>query len=250
LNKNESLAGAASVYGSLWNDSDDSWQGPRQSLALFATSSADETSSLDLDWNQASWGSQYDAFSAVWGQLKDVGLTPVLRVHPNLLNKNPRSTRREIQEIKKFRRLNPDFLIVWPASPVSTYRLISYSKVVVVDNSTVGLEASLEEIPVICTNSTSYDLIADITRVHGPQDLGKIKKMSDKSDPLGALRFIAAQEILDEHVPPNEFGIVISDSSRLRLLIPSILDGSIASILLSYRWRLLRLINLALTPKT
>ena len=41
-------------FDSLWTESKNAWKGPRDSLALFATSSSDETYWLDLEWNEAS----------------------------------------------------------------------------------------------------------------------------------------------------------------------------------------------------
>jgi len=237
------------MYGSLWEESKNTWKGPRDSLALFATSSQDETVSLDLNWNEASWGNQYEAFLAIWGKLKLQNLTPVLRIHPNLLNKRPSAARREIKEIRRFESENPEFYILWPASPVSTYDLISYSDVVVVENSTVGLEASAEGLPVICSNSCAYDIIADVITVHGSEDLDKIDSMSKTPDPLGAQRYIAFREIVRESIPRNEFSVTISNVSKFKLLIPSLIDGSIFSMVFELRWKIYRLIMLKTSPR-
>jgi len=237
------------MYGTLWGKSKNAWKGPRESLALFATSSQDEMASLDLNWNEASWDSQYDAFQAIWGKLKLRNLTPVLRIHPNLLNKRPSAAHREIKEIRKFKSENPEFYIVWPASSVSTYDLISYSDVVVTENSTVGVEASAEGLPVICSNSCHYDIITDVVKVHGPEDLNKIDNMSKTSDPRGAQRYIAYTEMLLDSVPPNEFSVSLSNFSKFKLLIPSLIDGSIFSIAFELRWKIYRLIMLKTSPR-
>ena len=239
----------SNVYGALWEKSKNTWKGPRDSLALFATSSQDETASLDLNWNEASWGNQYEAFLAIWGKLKLRNLTPVLRIHPNLLNKNPSAAHREIKEIRRFKSENPEFYIVWPASPVSTYDLISYSDLVVVENSTVGLEASARGVPVICSNSCPYDIIADVVTVHGPKDLDKIDSMSKTSDPRGAQRYIAFTEMVQEPVPENEFGVALSNFSAIRLLVPSIIDGSIFSMVFELRWKMYRLLMVKTSPR-
>jgi hypothetical protein len=236
-------------FDSLWNQSDTAWKGPRDSLALFATTSSDEMYWSDLDWNEASWENQYEAFQAIWGKLKLRDLTPVLRIHPNLLNKSPSAARREIKEIRRFENNNPEFYIVWPASPVSTYDLISYSDIVIVDNSTVGLEASAAGIPVICSNSSGYDLIADIVTVHGPEDLDKIVNMSTISDPRGAQRYCAYLELGLGSVSGNEFGVRLSSPSRFRQLVPSIIDGSIFSGVFELRWKIYRFIVLVISPK-
>jgi len=238
-------------FKSLWSASEDAWKGPRESLALFATSSSDENYSMDLDWNEASWESQYEAFQAIWNQLKPLNLTPVLRIHPNMLNKRPSAARTEIREIKRFQSRNPEFQLVWPQSPVSTDSLISFANVVVVSNSTVGLEASLKGVPVICADSCAYDLIADVVRVLGPKDLIKVAALSKAPDPLGAQRYVAFQQIKLMHVPENKFGVVLSNLSKSRLFIASIVDGSIVSIVFELRWKIYRwiLLNTSLRAK-
>lgn len=240
------------TFGQLWDESGKSWTGPRASLALFATSSADETESLNLNWREASWTSQYAAFEAVWSRLKVNGLTPVLRVHPNLLNKSPASAYRELRTVRQFLARNPDFLIIWPASRVSTYELLSCSEVVVVENSTVGAEASAHGIPVICTNSCYYDLIADVTKVHGPKDLVKVDTLSHSPDPLGARRYLAYEaDLRDERLSQRaRQGLRLSKISIHKLIIPSLLDGSLLSALLEVRWKLFRFILVVTTPKS
>jgi hypothetical protein len=235
-------------FNKLWVDSKSSWDLPRKGLALFATSSRDEYDALDLEWKESSWETQLDSFHAIWGEIKSSDLTPVLRVHPNLLNKHLMSGLREIAETKKFMRNNPDFIVVWPSSRASTYDLISYADVVVVLNSTVGLEASVQGIPVICTGSAGYDLVADVYRIHGPLDLPKLK-LPLASDKSGAEIFVAAQAALDEPVEPNKSGVEIDKHSRFRLLILSVLDGSLTSILFELRWKSSRRIALKLFPR-
>jgi len=236
-------------FDSLWTESKNAWKGLRDSLALFATSSSDETYSVDLEWNEASWDSQYVAFQIIWGKLKSRNLTPVLRIHPNLLNKSPSSAHREIKEIRRFQSENPEFYILWPASPVSTYDLISYSDVVVVENSTVGLEASARGIPVICSNSCAYDIIADVVKVHGPEDLDKIESLSKTSDPLGAERYLAFREMTSNSTPRNELLVTLHGFSRVWMLIPSLINGSIFSVFFELRWKIYRLIMLKTSPR-
>jgi hypothetical protein len=235
-------------FNKLWVESSSSWDLPRKGLALFATSSRDEYDSLDIDWKEASWENQLDSFHAIWGKIKSSELTPVLRVHPNLLNKHPASGLREISETKQFLRKNPDFVVVWPSSPVSTYDLLSYSELVVVQNSTLGLEASIKGIPVVCTDSSGYDLVADVYRIHGNSDLATLKTPLT-SDKFGAEVFVAAQAALDVRVERNELGVDIGNHSRARLFALSVLDGSLASIVFELRWKLYRRITLKLFPR-
>lgn len=240
---------ANNTFDSLWSSSKNTWKGPRNSLVLFATSSSDETYSLDLNWNEADWSNQYEAFQFIWNKLKGRGLTPVLRVHPNLLNKSPSAAYSELKSIRRFQRENHEVVVVWPASPVSTYDLISYAEIVVVENSTVGLESSALGIPVICTNSSGYDLIADILTVHRREDLAKIDEMSMLPDPTGAFRMLAYNEITRVHLPRNELALELYPYSKIRTLLNSLLDGSFLSGVFEFRWKVYRLVLLFTFPR-
>jgi len=132
---------------------------------------------------------------------------------------------------------------------VSTYDLISYSDVVVVENSTIGLEASAQGVPVICTNSCAYDIIADVVTVHGPEDLDKIYNMSKTSDPRGAQRYIAFSDTIREFIPRNEFNVALSNFSRIKQFISSVIDGSAYSMVFELRWKIYRLIMLKTSPR-
>lgn len=235
-------------FNKLWDGAFIPKNLPNSGLALFATSSRDEYDSLDIDWKEASWTNQLEAFHQVWGELKSSKFTPVLRVHPNLLNKHPVSGMREIAETRQFLRKNPDFIVVWPSSTVSTYDLLSRADIVVVQNSTIGLEASIQGIPVICTDSSGYDLVADVHRVHRPSDLMTLRGQLT-CDKVGAQMFVAAQAHLDQRVERNEAGVEILDHSRIRLLALSILEGSLPSLVFELRWKLYRRLALKLLPK-
>jgi hypothetical protein len=145
---------------------------------------------------------------------------------------------REIKEIRRFQSENLEFYILWPASPVSTYGLISYSDVVAVENSSVGLEASVEGIPVICSNSCNHDIIADVITVHGPEDLEKIDSVSKTSDPLGAERCLAFRKTTSNSTPRNEPRVISHGYYKAWLLIPSLIDGSIFSVVFELRWKI------------
>lgn len=236
-------------FTALWDTGDIPWLAPDEHIALFATSSTDEFAALDLDWALTAWESQLAAFQAVWDRLSHKELTPVLRIHPNLLNKHPLTAFRELKEFKEFSERNPRFKVIWPASSVNTYELIKRARVVIVHGSTVGLEASLEGLPVVCTNRSIYDLIADVTNVNGPEDLSLIDSMSHTSSPLGAMKLISYLEMTHEGVGPNEAGVNISKVRRTRLIWGSILSGSMISMIFEKRWRLARKVVLAISPK-
>lgn len=235
------------LFTAFWNE-DSSWEGPVNGLALFATSSSDETSNLDIDWEQGLWRSQFHAFSRIWDRLRNSELTPVLRVHPNLLNKNPLSALRDLREIRAFKKDHPEFIVVWPKSKVSSYDLLSMSSVVVVYNSTLGLEGSLMGKRVICASSTAYGEIADVLNVFDEADLANVRPMSNKADPRGAQEFVHLQESFDEYIPENSQGVQLASVGPKHLWM-GLLDGSVFSALYELRWKLFRKILILITPK-
>ena len=172
----------------------------------------------------------------------------MLRVHPNLLNNHPLTTLRELKKFKEFSERNPRFKVICPASSVNTHELIKRARVVIVYGSTVGLEASLEGLPVICTNRSTYDLIADVTNVNGPEDLSLIDSMSHTSSPIGAMKLISYLEMTHEDVGPDEAGVNISKVRRTRLIWGPILSGSLLSKIFEKSWRLARKVVLAFLP--
>lgn len=233
------------AFGGFWSTSGDCWDGPKEGLALFATSNDDETFSVDLEWGEAIWENQYFAFREVWKELRiHHPLSPVLRVHPNLINKNPKHLFRELRKINRLRRDVPELTVVLPTSPVSSYELISYSSVVIIENSTIGLEASLLGKTVICTNSNAYDLMADVTRIHSPADLQTVKDLTWVANFEGATRYVAAQELLDFDLLQTRETFQLRNLPMPKKIVLSLAEGTTLSILFEARWVIFRKINI------
>jgi hypothetical protein len=210
-------------------------------VALFLTSSSDEFESLDLDWKEGSWSSQYEAFEQVWQELKYLGFKPVLRIHPNLGNKNFSDAKQEMQQIASFHSRNPDFQIVGHNSRLSTYELLARSKVVVVYNSTVGLEASLEGRHTLTLNSCWYDNSADVLKVHSLEDLRNVGPYLDRDiDPTGAKHWVASQAKLDAPVSKAPQQLLGRGTLPIQL-VRALLDGSLLWLIYEKRWPLNRL---------
>lgn len=212
-------------------------------FALFATSSRDEYESLEFDWDGSNWESQYEAFGAAWKHLNNRGMSPVLRIHPNLLNKHPVHVIAELREVSQFLRENPEFTVISAGSKTSTYDLLPSTDLVVVHNSTIGLEASIRGIPVVCTNVTSYDNLADVHKFFDRQDHVNLANIPIKSNPYGAMRWVAAQDFLDLEIPPLANRIVLEGYSRRKQIIRAFTDGSFVSVVAEQRWCFYRKVN-------
>lgn len=232
-------------FGVLWKDGTvQKFVAKDKPIALFLTSSSDEFESLELDWKEASWASQYEAFEKIWTELSPKGFKPVIRVHPNLANKSIADAFREVKEVRSFLNRNPDFDCVDHASTVSTYDLLNMAEVVIVYNSTVGLEASLIGKRVICANSTWYDSCADVLKVHKIFQLKEIPNFLVRiPSQVGAQQWIAAQMMSDFELPIQDESNILR-MSKPHQIIRALMDRSIFGIMFSARWKLSRFILL------
>lgn len=140
-----------------------------RSLTMF-TSSTDEFAALGHGWNEARWNSQFEAFDALLGALDEPIEKIRIRIHPNLLNKSLSNYQRDMKQIRGLKKRWPEIQVILAGESTNSYDLMRASDLVVVANSTVGVEACLLGKSVVCTNSTYYDLIADVVRYHGEGD--------------------------------------------------------------------------------
>jgi hypothetical protein len=132
-----------------------------EKLAVFFTSSADEFESFWNEWTTLGWSDQYESFYAIAAHLKSRGYRLVLRLHPHLSSK---STPSVLEDFRQALRLGTDHGVelVAPGSKVSTYDLVSKADVVIVSQSTVGLEALHLGKKVIATANCFYDICEDV----------------------------------------------------------------------------------------
>ena len=117
--------------------------GPRQSSQLsFFTSSQDEYWALGDLWPKSDWGNQYSAFNQIMDAAGETrALRPVVRMHPNTIEKSPKYVLSEVRSVSRLKALHPDLRIVWPHQSENSYDLACASQWVVVWNSTMGMEA-------------------------------------------------------------------------------------------------------------
>lgn len=136
-------------------------------LALFATSSPDEFLAVgEGDWAHT-WSDQYEAFGSVMSKLPDY-LVPVLRLHPNLAFKSRMEFKSEIERARDLKAKFPALKVIGPTSGLSTYDLVDSAQIVVVSQSTIGLEAASQGKRVINVMPTSWDLFVESKNYYGP----------------------------------------------------------------------------------
>lgn len=152
-------------FGKEWNFEErlgDQWR----DFNLFLNSSTDEFWSVRQEWSLDEWEDQYEAFAFAISKLKQMGESKfVLRLHPNLQNKDPSFAKHELRRVETLKQRFPELIVVSPLSNLNTYELIRNAKRVFVTLSTSGLEASGLGKPVWCVNPTTYDMIADVRRL-------------------------------------------------------------------------------------
>jgi len=168
-------------------------QTAKSPTVTFFNTSQDEMEFLGPDWHEAQWPSYLEAFSAIIKRCFAEGYACRIKVHPNLLNKSLRSFLKQVREIKNLSLDFPDLEVIWPTSPVSTYDLVATSEFVVVENSTVGIEASLMNKPVITVQSSWYADVINVAKTFGQMELDTLKLSEVKADPKGAARLVYFQ---------------------------------------------------------
>lgn len=174
-------------------------------LAVLFHSSEDEFAVLkllDIEEEENYWESQWEAFAFVIKEMESRGYSVVLRLHPNLKNKPP-STQREAKiKVQDLLTKSKSLVVLESDSIVNSYELCELSEVVVVWNSTIGLEASAKGKKVICLTNAAYDLIADVLRWRNKNSVSVDSLMDWKVDCGKALNYIAARYVFDRPCMP------------------------------------------------
>lgn len=150
-----------------------------------------------------SWPSQTDAIRTAAELLLKQGYNVVLRFHPN-------------QQNYCFRDFF-DFLVstkgtyshcIYPWDTLDSYELIKLSDLVIVWQSTIGLEAWISGKPVICLENTAYNLISQIPTANDRDSLRKLiaepRKLSGVDEIFYTLHFLHFYgEALPFRINPN-----------------------------------------------
>ena len=171
----------------------------------FFNSSNDEFMSLGSEWNDSEWSSQWEAFEQVANYFLQDDYAITIRMHPNGVNKSKRERSRERVALARFKKKFPTITVYDPQEKVNSYMLISQSDLIVVWNSTIGLEASYMGKPVVCLNASEWDLSVPIYRVRNITDLHNLSKTMPNVGKEEALKYIAGRISLDRPLYSNHF---------------------------------------------
>jgi len=164
---------------------------PGKTRAVFFTSSFDEFLAFGPMWTIDEWSSQFEAFDLIMSILERRGIDLVLRIHPNLATKSRTYVRRTTSEVDELVARHPGLSVYWHNSPVNSYELVKTADVVIVERSTIGLEASLLGKPVWVTQASQWDQIADIRQLLSPAEVTEEALEPWEPQTAGAQRFVA-----------------------------------------------------------
>jgi len=178
-------------FSATWKPIDNSPGGGEEETAVFFASSFDEFLAFGPMWTIDEWSSQFEAFDLIMSILEKRGARLVLRLHPNLASKSRKYFLREVEEILELQRRHPSLIIHWHNSSVNSYQLVSEADYVIVERSTIGLEAILMGKPVWATQATQWDQVADIRQLLTPSGVTEEALEPWKPSTQGAERFVA-----------------------------------------------------------
>ena len=239
-----SARGSNNIYSRFFDegDADITRSNKAKVIGLFS-SSQDEFAALGPEWHMQDWQDQLLAFDHVLSHLEKHGFDFYLRVHPNFATKSHASFLRERKKIEKLGRDHPSLRIIWHDEQVSSYSLINGTDVVVVWDSTIGLESYGRGKPVWELAASYYDLYTKIPQWFGPASSPDIRSLEQYVDVERALRFMAYLDIRepdlsaesihirDSITPHPSFGLRIANllssggAPRPRIAIRSIIDS-------------------------
>lgn len=162
-----------------------------QKKAIFFSSSFDEFLAYGPMWRIGEWENQFEAFDLMMRVLEERGYQIAIRLHPNLGLKSRQYFLREISDVLTLKSRHPELTIHWHNSVVNSYDLVTEADIVVVERSTIGLEASLMGKPVWTTQASQWDLVADVRQILNPSDVTAESMAPWRASPMGAQRFVA-----------------------------------------------------------
>ena len=162
----------------------------RSPTAVFFASSFDEFLAFGPMWTIDEWSHQFEAFDRMMSILEDRGVDLVLRLHPNLGTKSRQYFLREVRDILALQDRHPSLEIHWHNEPTNSYDLVKNADYVIVERSSIGLEASLMGKPVWVTQAAQWDMVADVRQVLRPTDISEEALEPWDASPLGAQKFV------------------------------------------------------------
>jgi hypothetical protein len=136
-------------------------------IVVYFSSSGDEISELDLDWNDF-FGGQENALNLISKICaEDLNTYFVVRSHPHKRHKPSH----DVQEWMKSVELAQPDLHLDPHSDVDSYSLMRRADLIITYGSTSGIEAAFANKPVIVMGPSAYNILGAATQVFTETEL-------------------------------------------------------------------------------
>lgn len=136
-------------------------------IVVYFSSSGDEISELDLDWNDYFHGQENALKLVAKICSEDPDTFLVVRSHPHKRHKPKHDVSEWMEAVESAR---PD-LHLDPHSPVDSYSLMRNADLVVTYGSTSGIEAAFAGKPVIVMGPSAYNILGAATQVRTEDEL-------------------------------------------------------------------------------
>jgi hypothetical protein len=129
--------------------------------------------------------------------------------------------------VEELKRKHPSLRIIWHDEQVNSYSLVNDTDVIVVWDSTIGLEASGRGKPVWELAASYYDLYADVHQWFGPADAPPVHSLEYPVDVARAERFMAYLDIREPALSAESITVLNSISPRqdVRLKVTNLLSS-------------------------
>jgi hypothetical protein len=208
MNGRSSRGSESNIYSRFFGDETSELEvAPHRKVIGLFTSSQDEFAALGPEWHIQDWTDQWIAFDHVLNTLEPSGFAFYLRIHPNFTTKSHASFVRESGQIEELLRKHPNIRVIWHDEQVNSYSLIASTDVVVVWDSTIGLEASGRGVPVWELAASYYDLYTDIRQWFRSEDAPASEALEYVVDQAKAWRFMAYLALRDSPLPAEALAI-------------------------------------------
>ena len=205
---------AENEFAARWNPVSDSSPGDaNRDLVSIFTSSMEEFMSL-VPKRRGDWKSQYEAYGMLLRKISVSGKTPAvaIRLHPNLLNKTLKQKWREYGSLAKLVREFPGARVIKASSSTNSYKLVDQSAMVVVMQSTIGLESVYLGKNVVCMFESDYSFEADVVNLWDSSSLDSYVVGSNREiDNESATNYLAK-------CIQRDMALTVTANSDLRLL--------------------------------
>ncbi len=198
--------------------------------ATIFTSSQDEYAALGVEWHSHEWSSQYSAIEVCINHLMKHGYEVTLRVHPNLANKSHSAYLFEKKEIEHLSVKFGSVRVVAHNSNVNSYDLIEESDVVIVWDSTTGLEALVLGVPAWELAPSYYDSYVPIKRWFSILSTPEKLEYECQTERDRAIEFAAYMDLRDIPVSREMHKVILDcipkSSTRARLAAITVSGGN------------------------